>query len=105
MPDDFYQLALSLCPDFLRAIVHTVAWLQNGGRATASTSLAKFHAMRDGFAIYFYYLEFWLQAQVFFQAAYDGASGGGEGRKAIGECNDISSVGIAPAASPYPVPP
>ncbi|GMI41458.1 hypothetical protein TrCOL_g11652 [Triparma columacea] len=96
LPDDFYQLALSLCPDFLRAIVHTVAWFQNGGRATASTSLVKFQALRYGFAIYFYYLEFWLLAQVFFQAAYDGASGGVEGRKAIVMPALVCSVDTSP---------
>jgi len=96
MPDDFYQLALCLCPDFLRAIVHTVAWLQNGGRATASASLVNFTALRKGFAIYFYYVEFWLQAQVFFQAAYDGASGGGEGRRAIVMPALVCSVDTSP---------
>jgi hypothetical protein len=27
-PDDFHQLTLFLCPDFMRPVIHTAAWLQ-----------------------------------------------------------------------------
>ncbi len=75
LPDDFHQLTLHLCPDFLRALVHTVSWLQNGGKSTASTSPVNFAILLKGFVVYFHYLEFFLQVLIFFQTAYDGASG------------------------------
>ena len=40
----------------------------------AATDPINFCVLFKGFAVYFYFLEFFLQIQVFFQAAYDGAS-------------------------------
>ncbi|GMI32761.1 hypothetical protein TeGR_g8505 [Tetraparma gracilis] len=73
-PDDFHQLTLFLCPDFMRPVIHTAAWLQNGGKPLASTSPLPFSSLSRAFVVYYYHLEFFLLLLSFFSAAYDGAS-------------------------------
>jgi hypothetical protein len=76
-PDDFHQLVLFNCPDFIRPIVHTTAWLLNGGKPMASTQPLPLDRLQQGFVIYFYHLDFVLLLLTFFAAAYDGASSTG----------------------------
>jgi len=79
--DDFHHLVLMLCPDFPRSVIHSVAWLGGEGNSKASSAKFEFSRMARGFFYWFYWAEFFLQLMVFFEAAYDGASGGSKGTK------------------------
>ncbi|GMI63082.1 hypothetical protein ScalyP_jg2817 [Parmales sp. scaly parma] len=90
-PDDFHQLLVTICPDFPRSVVHSVAWLAHGGSSAASYHKHKFAVLTRAFFFYFYNLEYFLQVQIFFASAYDGASGNGNGNG--NGCGSVSGSG------------